>query len=148
MGSLERTLVEDVARSYKAGVFRAGPGEILPGQEELDSADEEPEDERDLEPTALAVEDASYFDDADDDLMDLGISFGKMRITERIGGLVRPKMAEELKQAMNEVPEQKNPDGTPMNKPNPLRAAGTNFLGPGKDFIAPSSSFFFAPDPR
>lgn len=54
------------------------------------------DDEKDLEPTPLAVMDAAYYDDADDDLMDLGVRFGKFRVTERIGGFVRPKLLEEV----------------------------------------------------
>lgn len=55
------------------------------------------EDEKDLEPTPLAVADAAYeVDGEDDDLLDLGIQLGKMRITERIGGFFRPKISEEV----------------------------------------------------
>ena len=63
------------------------------------SSDEEPtgpDDENNLEPTPLAFQDALYYDDADDDLMDLGVQVGKMRITERLGGFVRPKIAFEV----------------------------------------------------
>lgn len=41
--------------------------------------------------------DAAYeVDGEDDDLLDLGIQLGKMRITERIGGFFRPKISEEV----------------------------------------------------
>jgi hypothetical protein len=42
--------------------------------------------------------DLTYEDDADgaDDMIDLGIQIGKMRITERIGGLSRPRISEEV----------------------------------------------------
>lgn len=97
MGSLERVLEQDVARkkSPPAQTKQAG----LPGQDDSDEADDlpVPEDERDLEPTPLAVVDAAYEDDADDDLLDLGIKMGKMRLTERIGGFFRPKMSEEVR---------------------------------------------------
>lgn len=44
-------------------------------------------DEQDLEPTPLAVVDAAYeVDGEDDDLLDLGIQIGKMRITVRPPG--------------------------------------------------------------
>ena len=44
-------------------------------------------------PTPLAWADAAYYEDADDDdFMDLGVQVGKMRITERLGGYVRPKV--------------------------------------------------------
>ncbi len=61
------------------------------------------EDEKDLEPTPLAVVDAAYDVDGggeDDDLLDLGILMGKMRITERIGGFFRPKISQEVRIAM------------------------------------------------
>ena len=46
----------------------------------------------------IAALDLNYEDDADgaDDIIDLGIQVGKMRITERIGGLNRPRIAEEV----------------------------------------------------
>jgi hypothetical protein len=62
---------------------------------ELDNG---PEDEQRLEPTPLAVADTAYEDDTDDGnlKLDMGVMFGKCRITERIGALVRPKMVEEV----------------------------------------------------
>ena len=63
---------------------------------EDDDEDSGREDERDLEPSHLTVFDQVYEDDADDDLMDLGVQLGKMRVSERIGGFVRPRMAEEV----------------------------------------------------
>ncbi len=64
----------------------------------LEIEDGPQEDEKDyLEPTLLAVEDAAYdVDGNDDDLLDLGIQLGKMRITERIGGFFRPKISQEV----------------------------------------------------
>lgn len=102
MGSLERTLEEDVAkrRSASGSIKREDGAHLL---ESLDwggtSEDEAPdaEDEKDLEPTPLAIPDASYYEDGDDDvLMDLGVKIGKMRLTDRIGGFVRPKIHREV----------------------------------------------------
>lgn len=92
MGSLERVLEQDVAR--KAGSRRG----VLPESGDQDDADLvfEPDDEKDLEPTPLAVVDAAYDDDADNDLLDLGIKMGKLRLTERVGGFFRPKVSEEV----------------------------------------------------
>jgi hypothetical protein len=53
-------------------------------------------DDQDLEPTPLAVQDAAYADDADDDVEDLGFRVGRMRMGERIGGLYRPRLADEV----------------------------------------------------
>lgn len=93
MGSLERVLEQDVAKKgSRTGLFRnpqAADGE------EIDFAPE-PEDEEYLEETPLALTDNAYDDDADDDLSDLGFVMGKMRLTERVGGYFRPKMAEEV----------------------------------------------------
>lgn len=104
VGSLERLLERDVARSAAAAAVAAAAtsGAAQSDRALPDDADDdlpEAEDEKDLEPTPLAVGDALYDDDvdnADDDLLDLGIQIGKMRITERIGGFFRPKISEEV----------------------------------------------------
>ena len=44
----------------------------------------------------MIVTDPAYEDDVDDDAADIGIRFGKLRISDRIGGLVRPKVVEEV----------------------------------------------------
>lgn len=85
MGSLERVLEQDVAKRGQ----RSSEGE------ELDFAPE-PEDEKDLVITPLALRDNSYDENADDDLADLGYVMGKMRLSERVGGFFRPKMADEV----------------------------------------------------
>jgi hypothetical protein len=92
MGSLERTLEEDVAKGV-AGENRYSLHLSSSSSEEDEPT---PEDERNLEPTPLAYMDAAYYEDADDDTMDLGIQIGKMRISERLGGFVRPKLAFEV----------------------------------------------------
>jgi hypothetical protein len=96
MGSLERTLEEDVARRNLGE--RGDPHVGLTMSSGSSDEDEPPgpEDEKNLEPTPLAFIDAAYYEDADDDLMDLGVQIGKMRITERLGGFVRPKIAFEV----------------------------------------------------
>ena len=95
MGSLEKVLEQDVAKLGTRG-RHGGLTRALADSEETDFAPE-PEDETDLEPDPLSVIDAAYDDDADDDLMDLGVQMGKMRLTDRIGGFVRPKMTEEVR---------------------------------------------------
>jgi len=86
MGSLERVLEQDVARrdqaklSSMAGGSKRRSSADLPGGEDSSSDnDAVPEDEKGLEPTPLAVIDASYEDDANDDVQDLGVRVGKMR---------------------------------------------------------------------
>lgn len=103
MGILERSLEEDVARERRTKSATASENRrssTLPGQDESYSDQEDDEDTRNLNPTHLATEDAAYYDgDADnddDDIVDLGIAMGKVRISERIGGLVRPRFSEEV----------------------------------------------------
>jgi hypothetical protein len=99
MGSLERTLEDDVARRGRAGSMNSSGGEQLPGLGDDSSVEDdapEPDNERGLEPTPLAFTDAAYYEDADDDILDLGVQIGKMRLTERIGGFVRPKLPQEV----------------------------------------------------
>lgn len=93
MGSLERVLEQDVAKKgSRPGLFRHSQAVDVG---EVDFASEL-EDEGYLEETPLALTDNAYDDDADDDLSDLGFAMGKMRLTERVGGYFRPKMAEEV----------------------------------------------------
>lgn len=89
VGSLERQLERDVAKTSRAAQQQA----ILADDVEDDFAEE-----RDLEPTDMTALDVTYEEDADgaDDLIDLGVQVGRMRITERIGGLSRPRIAEEV----------------------------------------------------
>ena len=99
MGSLERVLEQDVAKKNgRIEVHKGGASRDMDGNE-IDFAPE-PEDERDLEPTPLALNDNSYDDDADDDLNDLGFMMGKLRLTDRVGGFFRPKMAAEVGQSI------------------------------------------------
>jgi hypothetical protein len=95
VGSLERLLERDVAKNAAAAPLSSSQDRALPGEEDDDLPANE--DERDLEPTPLAVVDAAYDEyGEDDDLLDLGIQLGKMRITERIGGFFRPKISQEV----------------------------------------------------
>ena len=100
MGILERSLEADLAQSNRA---RTEPlsayndfGSTPRG--ESYSGDEEEEDIKDLESSAYVREDAAYYEDeeGDDSIVDLGVVLGKLRITERIGGLVRPKFGDEV----------------------------------------------------
>lgn len=96
VGSLERLLERDVAKSSNQN-STSGPSQDRALPDDEDDNIPANEDEKDLEPTPLAVVDAAYeVDGEDDDLLDLGIQLGKMRITERIGGFFRPKIAQEV----------------------------------------------------
>jgi hypothetical protein len=89
VGSLERALERDVAKGSRA----AKQQRIL-----ADDVEDEFIEERDLEATHLVALDITYEEDVDDrdDIIDLGVQVGKMRITERIGGLSRPRISEEV----------------------------------------------------
>lgn len=91
-GSLERQLERDVAKSTTTK--SALQQRIL-----ADEVEDDYDEDRDLEATPLVALDMTYEDDADggtDEMIDLGIQIGKMRITERIGGLSRPRLSEEV----------------------------------------------------
>lgn len=101
VGSLERLLERDVAKSKgstPAQIESLSEDRAVPNDRHdyLPAA----EDEQGLVPTPLAVVDAAYDEDGYgeqyDDSLDLGIQLGRMRITERIGGLFRPKIAQEV----------------------------------------------------
>ena len=90
---MERQLERDVAKSTSRGFQQQ---RIL-----ADDVEDEYDEERDLEITPMVALDLTYEDDADgtDDVIDLGIQVGRMRITERIGGLNRPRISEEVSTA-------------------------------------------------
>ncbi|KAL8723486.1 MAG: hypothetical protein Q9225_000219 [Loekoesia sp. 1 TL-2023] len=145
MGSLERVLEQDVARKGE----RQRTWKVDPEGEQIDFAPE-PEDEKDLEPTPLALSDAVYDDEADDDLADLGFAMGRMRLSDRIGGFFRPKMAEEMTASLNEENgDQRSSPQKPLSPEQPIphfvpKPTYSKFLAPGPTYIAPSSSFFFS----
>lgn len=97
VGSLERQLERDVAKS---GTGSRGDGARGIYQQRIlaDDVEGEFDEERDLEITPMVALDLMYEDDADgtDDIMDLGVQVGKMRLTEKIGGLNRPRISEEV----------------------------------------------------
>lgn len=138
MGMLEKTLEDDFARRSTPKPLFEAPS--LPGQDLSQGDEEEEEDAKDLEFIDIATEHATYYEDeGNDDVVDLGIAIGKMRITERVGGLVRPRLSEELNEALKLVP---NVD----QSRNPYAGqTRSSWLSPSADFLAPSSSFYFAP---
>lgn len=137
IGMLEKTLEDDVARKTHKQPFHAPR---LPGQNPGLGDDEDEEDMRDLEFTDIATEHASYYEDeGNDEVVDLGIAIGRLRITERVGGLVRPRLSEELNEALKLVPHV-DQSLNPFAGQSP-----SSWMSPSDDFMAPSSSFYFAP---
>jgi hypothetical protein len=93
VGSLERQLERDVAQSTSRAAYQQ---RII-----ADDVEGDFDEERDLEITPMVALDLTYETygdelDGADDIIDLGIQVGKMRITERIGGLNRPRISEEV----------------------------------------------------
>lgn len=101
MGMLERSLEEGIARKTESNTrspYIFSKLSNIPGHSQH-SDHEDDEETKDLRPTGFITEDATYYepeDDTNDDLVDLGFRMGKIRITERIGGLVRPKFSDEV----------------------------------------------------
>ena len=159
MGALEKTLEQEVAgqqaKVHLGGAnVRKSPGEagLLTHVENLEDDEAGGEDEEDLEPTPLAALDNVYEGDGDDELMDLGVQMGKMRISERIGGWIRPKLVEELTDTLQDVKSGKSRHSTsPLTTDHrdlrpgqaKIQASPKSYIGPGPDYIAPASSFFF-----
>jgi hypothetical protein len=170
MGMLEKNLEREV--SNRTTKHHIGGAHVLPSSQPSSSAmpktenddgddddDDEVEDEEALEPTPLAALDAGYEDNGDDEMMDLGVQMGKMRITDRIGGWIRPKLVDELNDTLNDVKAGKSRWSSGMNgEPVPqsqqvhsasvegkakIQASPKSYIGPGPDYIAPASSFFF-----
>ncbi|KAG9560067.1 hypothetical protein KCU60_g18913, partial [Aureobasidium melanogenum] len=111
------------------------------------------DDEQDPEPSPLGMFDQVYDNDADDGLMDLGIQLGKLRMSDRVGGLVRPKMSDELNSKLRSANHKsqnlycQRHGYTDSNASwQPGTVSQDAFLSPGPDFIVPSSNLFF-PDP-
>ncbi|KAI0898216.1 hypothetical protein F4806DRAFT_350788 [Annulohypoxylon nitens] len=135
-GTLERELERDVAKSTTSK-------NTLQQRILADDIGGEFDEERDLEATPLAALDMTYDDDVDGagDMIDLGIQIGKMRITERIGGLSRPRISEEIAAGIS---------GSQPPGPQPPHGGQTpgiddlpDFLKPGDQYIVPNSGFFF-----
>ncbi|KAJ4984509.1 fungal specific transcription factor domain-containing protein [Stagonosporopsis vannaccii] len=142
MGILERSLENDVSQRSRAqnGLSANNDFDPVSRQEMAYGEEEEDDDTKNLRSSDFATEDNAYYEDeyADDDIIDLGIALGKLRITERIGGLVRPKFSDELGQALEELPKREQ---NSISFP-----AGTvDWMMPSNDYVAPSSSFFFTP---
>lgn len=100
MGILEKSLEEDIVRRKRAQTGSLNTSSVTESlqMQQVTYSEEEEEDTKDLRSSDFAREDAAYYEDeeGDDDIVDLGIALGKVRITERIGGLVRPKFSDEV----------------------------------------------------
>lgn len=160
MGALEKTLEEEISgqkpKAHLGGANVTSNPNDDPGviHVEGDEDDENVNEDEVLEPTPLAALDNVYEDNADDELMDLGVQLGRMRISERVGGWIRPKLVEELNDTLEEVTGEKTGASAPRQFSNSqslrtgqlqpkIQASPKSYIGPGPDYIAPASSFFF-----
>ncbi|OKL55767.1 hypothetical protein UA08_08998 [Talaromyces atroroseus] len=145
MGTLERSLEVEVTQTTQPaeGEKHMDPN-VLPAEEE----------DLILQPSGVTMMDAMYDDEADDVMVDFGIKLGKMRVTERLGGLLRPRLADEiasnLKSEMQDLPGHEVPkdDGdSEVLKLLELANQGIPlpFLEPGPSFIAPRSDMLLGP---
>jgi len=103
---LEKTLEENLSRKDDLKRSSKSPpaayeAPLLPGQD-VEHSDDEEDDLDGLDPSRFGIQDITYHEDDEDndDIVDLGIAIGRLRITERIGGLVRPKFSEEVCQSL------------------------------------------------
>ena len=99
----ENALERDVAKRVNQNQPRGSDREEVTDPYETESCSE-PDDEKDLQATPYATTYNFYEDDAEDTFNDLGFVVGKMRVTDRIGNLFRPKMAEEVSGVSPTVP--------------------------------------------
>ncbi|OAX82561.1 hypothetical protein ACJ72_03090 [Emergomyces africanus] len=151
MGSLERSLEQDAADRKDLAQEGANDSNTLGGllENPADGNAPVPEDEKDLKPTALAVQDAAYEDGSDDDTFDLGFKLGKLRMTDRVGGFFRPKIADEITMAIGDLsvsdktPDEAKPKGQQPLLPELISEYNESLFTPGPSYIAPHSDFFF-----
>ncbi|KJY02260.1 hypothetical protein TI39_contig71g00010 [Zymoseptoria brevis] len=166
MGDLEQNLEREVAgqahQKFHPGGVQIKRADSAGSDHHPNNQDQDHDEkgnydaeEENLEPSPLAELDNVYEDNTDDELMDLGVQLGKMRIGERVGGWIRPKLVEELTQTIDGAVEAKNqapdlPDYAlfSADQEQSPRASKRvvnprSYIGPGPDYIAPASSFFF-----
>ncbi|KAK4128764.1 hypothetical protein N657DRAFT_676510 [Parathielavia appendiculata] len=156
VGSLERQLERDVAKGAtcrrSGSPSRGGDGSQSHQQRFVaDDVEDELGEERDLQITPMVALDLTYDDYSDgngtDDLIDLGVRVGKMRITERIGGLNRPRISEEIQAGIadSRQPQSHMYATSSGYASDEMQEALElpDFLRPGDSYLAPTSGFFF-----
>ncbi|SPO00940.1 related to binuclear zinc cluster transcription factor that regulates the ratio between aurofusarin and rubrofusarin biosynthesis [Cephalotrichum gorgonifer] len=139
VGSLERALERDVAKPGHSRVSTL-QGFIIDGIEH------ETFEELDPWPSDIVCGDVTYDDDTAEglaSLLDTGVQIGRMRMTDRLGGLSRPRLSEEMIEAINRV---RGPDVQTAEAR--LAAMSTDgsaprFVPPVPPYIQPPSEFIF-----
>ena len=93
VGSLERQLEQGASRSTQQQSQASQQPQGILADEVADEGDAGDG----LRVTDMVAGDVTYEDDGvDDDIVDLGVKVGKMRITDRVGGMSRPRISEEV----------------------------------------------------
>ncbi|KPI43047.1 putative transcriptional regulatory protein [Cyphellophora attinorum] len=92
--------------------------------------------ERYLEPTAPGGISLSHGETEDPEL-DLGVNVGKMWMTDRIGGLLRPHMPKEIDRMLANPAFDRRTEAEKAHALAPLTDAGSNFLGPRINYLEP-----------
>ena len=129
MGILERSLEAEMAQKRRI---------------EAPYSDDDDDEIHNLDPSRMAEDDAAFYEDeeANDDIVDLGIAMGKVRITERIGGLMRPKFSAEVNtfEPIGEDPAHHSP-ALPVAQRGPRKRRKQIKRGsrPGRRLDAPQS---------
>ncbi|KAL1840511.1 hypothetical protein VTJ49DRAFT_424 [Mycothermus thermophilus] len=147
VGSLERQLERDVAKGARAS--RSGSPDRDPSNKSRRFvADDVGDEDGELQITPLVALDLTYDDYSDDngtdDLIDLGIRVGKMRITERIGGLNRPRISEEIQAGLAETQAHLCTGSLAFGSDDRLDSPDLpDFFKPGGSYLPPSNGFFF-----
>ncbi|KAI5289907.1 hypothetical protein KEM54_002927 [Ascosphaera aggregata] len=157
MGTLERTLEWDMVDRARAGEEFHPEVDTHKYGSLWDTQDEAyfpvPEDEKNLQPNPLAVLDVGYEDDIDDDeTYDLGFKLGKLRITDRLGGFVRPRITDELTAVLSDISfkeEGYSQVVPPPSKPPRLEDISPEekaiYFSPSSTFTAPRSDIIMGP---
>ncbi|KZZ91964.1 fungal specific transcription factor domain-containing protein [Ascosphaera apis ARSEF 7405] len=157
MGTLERTLEWDMVGRARAGeefhpdVDTHKYGSLWGTQDEAYFP--VPDDEKNLQPNPLAVPDVGYDDENDDDeAYDLGFKLGKLRITDRLGGFVRPRITDELTAVLSDLSFKEEGFSQivqPPSKPPRLESISPEekaiYFSPSSTFTAPRSEIIMGP---
>ncbi|PYI09606.1 hypothetical protein BO78DRAFT_307832, partial [Aspergillus sclerotiicarbonarius CBS 121057] len=125
--------MKDAKEALDEGLVKESDNKHLSSEE----CDDLPDDGY-LEPTRLAIQDAAYAPDAEDRIDDLGIRLGRMRLGERIGGLYRPRIADELAHSLlhRNSAGSRHVNSAPLKTSSPR--SSEEYLKPGRSFTAPS----------
>ncbi|CRG84545.1 Activator of stress genes 1 [Talaromyces islandicus] len=158
VGSLERSLGEEVAgTTTNRGSSETSIDSTSDWKKNVTAKEEEPTTSLEYdgqvvpEPSRLAVMDAAYDDENDDEVADVGIQLGKMQVTDRLGGYVRPRIVDEasanLKGTSGALLNDDAEDGSELSKLLELASSGAPipFLQPGPSFITPCSDMLLGP---